>query len=245
MMQPSVAAGPEAPVGILMLATRFARIPGDAGNAATWPFPVLWHVVPRADPRRVVLDGARGLLPAFLDGARQLAARGACLVTTSCGFLALFQAELAAAVDVPVATSALLQIPWLQATLPRGRRVGVVTAAADSLTAAHFEAVGAAPDTPTIGLEGTELFRVVVSGEADTFDARRACLDVVDAGRRLVAAHPEVSAIVLECTNLPPYARALSVATGMPVYDVVSMVGWLRGGSRPRPFTSSARPAVR
>src|SRR5690606_23969646 len=107
---PTTAGPGEAPVGILMLATRFARIPGDVGNAATWPFPVLWEVVPGADPQRVVHDGARGLLPAFVDGARRLASRGACLVTTSCGFLALFQSELAAAVDVPVATSALLQV---------------------------------------------------------------------------------------------------------------------------------------
>ena len=55
-----------APLGILMLEAKFARIPGDMGNAVTWPFPVLYQVVPGASPERVVLEGAQGLLPDFL-----------------------------------------------------------------------------------------------------------------------------------------------------------------------------------
>ena len=107
-----------APLGILMLEAKFARIPGDMGNAVTWPFPVLYQVVPGASPERVVLDGARGLLPAFLDAAENLVRLGAEAITTNCGFLTLFQRELAAHVRVPVATSSLLQVPWVQAMLP-------------------------------------------------------------------------------------------------------------------------------
>src|SRR5580698_8328613 len=92
-------------VGILMLETRFPRIPGDMGNGTTWPFPVLYRVVPGASPQRVVLEGAAGLLPAFIEAARDLVRLGAEAITTNCGFLALFQRELAAAVGVPVATS--------------------------------------------------------------------------------------------------------------------------------------------
>ncbi len=109
-----------APLGILMLETRFARVPGDMGNATTWPFPVLYRVVRGASAERVVLDGAKGLLPAFIAAARELVDEGAEAITTTCGFLSLFQRELAAAVAVPVATSALMQIPWVQATLPPG-----------------------------------------------------------------------------------------------------------------------------
>ena len=115
-----------APLGILMLDARFPRIPGDMGNAGTWPFPVLYRVVTGATPERVVLEGAAGLLPDFLAAASELVAQGAEAITTNCGFLSLFQAELAAHVRVPVATSALLQVPWVQATLPPGKRVGIV-----------------------------------------------------------------------------------------------------------------------
>lgn len=154
-----------APLGILMLESRFPRIPGDIGNALTWPFPVLYRVVRGASPGKVVLQDPRDLLPDFIAAARELVALGAEAITTSCGFLSLFQAEIAAAVQVPVATSALLQIPWVQAMLPPGKRVGVVTVSATTLTPAHLAAAGAPPDTPVAGIEnGRELFRVLVKG---------------------------------------------------------------------------------
>src|SRR5438093_12495106 len=87
-----------APLGILMLEARFARIPGDMGNGQTWPFPVLYKVVRGASPEKVVLNGARGLLPDFVDAAQELVRLGAEAITTNCGFLSLFQKELAAAV---------------------------------------------------------------------------------------------------------------------------------------------------
>src|SRR6266568_2883463 len=108
-----------------MLEARFPRIPGDMGNALTWPFPVLYRVVRGATPERVVLQGAAGLLPDFLAAAAELVALGAEAITTNCGFLSLFQHELAAHAGVPVATSAMLQVPWVQAMLPPGQRVGL------------------------------------------------------------------------------------------------------------------------
>ena len=122
------------PLGILMLEARFPRIPGDMGNATTWPFPVLYHVVHGASPEKVVLHAARGLLPEFIAGAKELVRLGAEAITTNCGFLSLYQEELAAAAGVPVATSSLMQVPWVQATLPPGRRVGVVTISAATLS---------------------------------------------------------------------------------------------------------------
>src|SRR5438105_13367166 len=94
-----------APLGILMLEARFPRIPGDMGNATTWPFPVLYRVVRGASPEKVVLQGARGLLPDFIAAAQELVHLGAEAITTNCGFLSLFQNELAEAAGVPVATS--------------------------------------------------------------------------------------------------------------------------------------------
>lgn len=228
------------PLGILMLEARFPRIPGDMGNGTTWPFPVLYHVVRGASPEKVVLQGARGLLPDFIAGARELVRLGAEAITTNCGFLSLYQQELAAAAGVPVATSALLQVPWVQATLPAGRRVGVVTISASTLTPAHLEAAGAPPDTPVAGTEnGREFFRVLVKAENDDMDIAAAERDVVDAGKELVARHPEVGAIVLECTNMPPYAAALQSGTGLPVYDIYSMITWFHAGLRPRVFNGN------
>lgn len=226
-----------APLGILMLETRFPRIDGDMGNAGTWPFPVLFRVVRGATPEKVVLKGAAGLLPDFLDAAAELVALGAEAITTTCGFLSLFQQELAAHVRVPVATSSLMQVPWVQATLPPGKRVGVITVSQASLTPRHLQAAGVPLDVPVIGTEhGREFFRVLVKAEAEDMDIDLAEQDILEAGRALVARHPEIGAIVLECTNMPPYAAALAEAVGLPVYDIYSMISWFHAGLRPRRF---------
>jgi hypothetical protein len=226
-----------APLGILMLEARFPRIPGDMGNGTTWPFPVLYRVVSGASPEKVVLKGAAGLLPDFIDAAKDLVRLGAEAITTNCGFLALFQRELAAAVGVPVATSSLMQVPWVQATLPPGKRVGLVTVSGSTLSPAHLEGAGVPLDTPLVGTEnGKEFFRVLIKAEKDDMDIAQAERDVVEAGRELVARHPEVGAIVLECTNMPPYAAALQAEVGLPVYDVYSMITWFHAGLRPRAF---------
>ncbi|MBK9608581.1 MAG: aspartate/glutamate racemase family protein [Betaproteobacteria bacterium] len=226
-----------APLGILMLDARFPRIPGDMGNATTWPFPVLYRVVRGASPEKVVLQAARGLLPDFIAAAQDLVRQGAEAITTNCGFLSLFQRELAAAVGVPVATSSLMQVPWVQATLPPGKRVGLVTVSAATLTPDHLAAAGVPLDTPLVGTEGgREFFRVLIKGESEDMDVALAGQDVVDAGRALVAEHPEVGAIVLECTNMPPYAAALQAAVGLPIYDIYSLITWFHAGLRPRAF---------
>lgn len=225
------------PLGILMLQARFPRIPGDMGNGTTWPFPVLYRVVGGASPDKVVLKGATGLLPDFIAAAQELVELGAEAITTNCGFLSLFQRELAAAVNVPVATSSLMQVPWVQATLPPGKRVGVVTVSAATLTPAHLEAASVPLDTPVAGTEnGREFFRVLIKAEKDDMDVDLARQDVVDAALTLAARHPDLGAIVLECTNMPPYAAAIQEATGLPVYDIYSMISWFHAGLRPRRF---------
>src|ERR1700754_4933182 len=149
-------------VGILMLEARFPRIPGDMGNALTWPFPVLYRVVSGATPEKVVLKGAEGLLPDFLAAAQELVGLGAEAITTNCGFLSLFQRKLAAHLRVPVASSSLMQVPWVQSTLPPDRRVGILTVCRAALTSAHLEAVGIPLDTPIAGTEnGREFYRVL------------------------------------------------------------------------------------
>src|SRR5437660_3152321 len=172
-------------VGILMLETRFPRIPGDMGNALTWPFPVLYKVVPGATPDRVVRHKSAGLINAFLDAAAELVQLGADGITTTCGFLSLYQREIAQHVGVPVATSSLMQIPFIERILPPGRRVGVLTVSAASLTAEHLVAAGADPATPVVGTEGGSEFTRVLLNDEDRLDAAAAERDILDAGDEL------------------------------------------------------------
>src|SRR5262250_1668894 len=173
-------------VGILMLETRFPRIPGDMGNAETWPFPVLYKVVPGASPRRVVCEKAAGLLDEFLGAADELARLGADGITTTCGFLSLYQREIAAHVGVPVATSSLMQIPFIERILPPGKRVGVLTISAASLTEAHLRAAGADPATPVVGTDDGSEFTRAILGDEERLDVAAAERDILDAGEALV-----------------------------------------------------------
>ena len=223
-------------LGILMLETRFPRIPGDMGHAGTWPFPVLYKVVRGASPRRVVTERAAGLLDPFLAAAQELVELGADGITTTCGFLSLYQREIAAHVGVPVATSSLMQVPFLQSVLPPGRRVGVITVSAASLTADHLAAIGVDPDLPVMGTEGGREFTRVLLGDEPVLDAAAAERDILEAGDALLARHPDLGAVVLECTNMTPYARALRDRLGLPVYDIYSFVTWFQAWLSPRDF---------
>jgi Asp/Glu/hydantoin racemase len=222
-------------VGILVLDSPYPRIPGDTGNALTWPFPVLYKVVRGATASRVVGGKAKGLLGAFLDNATELVEMGADGITTSCGFLSLYQAELAAHCGVPVAASSLMQVPAVAGLLPPGKTVGVITVSASDLTAEHLTAAGAPTDTPVVGADGWPFLE-------EPKDTRPAidiahCEDLVlNAGRDLVARHPAVGAVVLECTRMVPFASALSAETGLPVYDIYSFVSWFHAGLAPRDF---------
>lgn len=213
-------------IGVLMLDTPFRRLPGDIGNARTFDFPVQFRVVKGADPARVVHGEAKGLLQPFVDAALDMVAAGVRGITTSCGFLALLQREMAAALPVPVATSSLLQAPVIEAMLPAGRRVGILTFAAEALTERHLAAVGVRTDTPIEGLPPDSLFRSVYGAKGGESDIDRLEAEVVAAARRLVAKHPEVGAILCECTNLPPHAAAIAAATGLPVFDIIGFIDW-------------------
>ena len=196
----------------------------------------------------MVVDAADGLVDAFCEAARELEEAGVQAIGTSCGMLAIHQQTLAAAVGVPFFSSSLLQVPAVLAALGPGRAVGVLTISADTLTPAHFAAVG---------VDAMMLERVVVAGleQADALyrpiidnrgplDVARAEAQVVAAAVGLVEAHPEVGALVLECTNLPPYSAAIQQATGLPVWDAINLIRWIHAAVRQRPYDRSAMPNV-
>jgi hypothetical protein len=177
-----------------------------------------------------------GLANAFLDAAAELVRLGADGITTTCGFLSLCQREIAAHVGVPVATSSLMQIPLIERLLPPGRRVGVLTVSAASLTREHLLAAGADADTPVVGTDGGREFTRVMLQDEPRLDAAAAERDILDAGEELVARYPETGAVLLECTNMVPYSRAVSEHLRLPVFSIYSFVTWFQAGLAPRDF---------
>lgn len=215
------------PIGIIMLDTNFPRPPGDVGNATTFPFPVRYKIVKGAVPARVMgRDPDRSLIEPFITAAQELEQEGVRAITTSCGFLAIYQRELAEAVAVPMLTSALLQVPLAARTIRSDQKVGILTEK-EELTERHFQAAGfSSSDIPVVvkGFPPDAVFPTVFFG-----DKREADTDVLEAemvalARALVEEHPDVGAIVCECTNFVPYSQAMRRATGLPLYDLFTLV---------------------
>ena len=225
-----------ASIGILMLEARFPRIPGDMGNALSWPFPVHYRVVRGASPDRVVRRRAEGLLDAFIEAGRELVADGADGITTNCGFLSLFQPELAEALGVPVATSSLMQAPLIQATLPPGKRVGILTISGETMTAEHLAKAGVPADTPVMGTEGGNEFTRVILDNEPRLDIEAARRDMIEAAHAFTAANPDLGAILLECTNMVPYAADVRAATGLPVHSIHNFICWFQASLTPPRF---------
>jgi len=217
-------------LGILTLDTEFPRIPGDVGAPETFSFPVRHAAVRGAFVDDVVHRGEDTLLPRFVAAAAELVEGGCIGIATTCGFLVRWQHELTAELDVPVLTSALLQLPLVQRCLPRHRRVGVVTYSAAALSPALIGAAGADPFTPIEGVDPLGYFGRAIRHGAAQLDRDRMAEDVVAAARRLAAAHHDLGAIVLECANMPPYRDAVEAALELPVFDAAQLVSWFYAG---------------
>lgn len=224
-------------IGILVNEAHFPRLPGALGNATTFPFPVLHLVVRGATGERVVREADHAIIEPYLAGARELEAAGARAITTSCGFTAMFQRELTEAVNVPVFASSLLLVPVIARMLRPGQRVGIVTADAMHLTPRHFEGAGIdGARVAVAGLEGRPEFEAVVFRDKPDLDVARMQAEVVDVATALVARHPEVRALLLECSLLPPFAPAVQAATRLPVFDFTTLVSMVHSALVRHPF---------
>lgn len=212
--------GPHGFLGVIVLDTHFPRPPGDIGCPQTWSragIAARLRVVPGASARRVVQEQDPALLRPFIEAARALAADGARLITTSCGFLAGWQAQLQAAVPVRMITSSLLQCADLPAP-------GIVTFDAAALHPALLSKAGVPAGTPVQGLApGCELQSRILADHT-VLDLAQAQQDVVAAAMGLVSRCPQVQTVVLECTNMPPYRAAVARATGRPVRDLETLL---------------------
>lgn len=212
-------------VGVMMLDTTFPRPPGDVGNARTFDYPVYYEVVEGADPVRVVREQDPELLEPFVEAARDLVDRGAVAVTTGCGFLLMFQDELADRIpDVPLFTSSLLQIPLVKSMIASDQKIGVLSADEGSLDRIDHHVLTENADRLVYeGVADSGSFQDVIIDQTDPhLHLDEVGEDVVAAATRLTREH-DVGAIVFECTNLRPYVDEVQAATGLPVFDYLTL----------------------
>lgn len=214
-------------IGVLCLDSQFPKPPGHIKNPSGLSFPVLYQTISGATVAKLLNDPPDNFVEPFIEAARHLEEQGVRALTGSCGFLALFQRELAAAVNVPVFASSLIQLPLVWNMIGQRGRVGVLTASKSSLTKKHFAAVGAS-DVPIAvqGMEDCREFREVI------LEARRSDMDIAKIEAELLASakvlannNQDMRALVLECTDMPPYAHKIQQELKMPVFDLTTLAG--------------------
>ena len=222
-------------IGILMLDSQFPRIPGDIGNPVTWPFPVRFAVVPGATPQAVVCEDVEPFVQAFIAAGKTLVAEGCRGISTTCGFLALIRPRLAQELGVPVAASSLEQAQMILPMLGPDQQIGILTISARTLSAEHLRVAGVPEGAPVQGVDGTAFARTILDNvpELDVEQARR---DMVSHAVKLVNEHPSVGAILLECTNMVPYATDIAQATKRPVFSVATYLQWFHESLAPRSY---------
>ncbi len=230
-----------ASIGVLCLDTRFPKPPGHIRNPSGLDFSVTYETVRGATVKELVFDPSSKYIAPFIDAAKRLEAKGVRAITGSCGFLALFQKELAAAVKIPVFASSLIQVPLVYHLTGAAAPVGVLTASGDNLTPAHFAAVGAA-DIPVViqGMEGRSEFNdVIIEAKRTTMDVGKIEAEVLAAASAMIDAHPEIRGLVLECTDMPPYAYQLHARFGLPVFDLTTLATMVHDAVSRTPYTGS------
>jgi hypothetical protein len=212
-------------LGLIKLDTLFPRWPGDLGLASSWGPSVQEVVVAGALPHLIVKQqqsfDSSPFAPAFGAAVLQLLQSGASAITTSCGFLVLWQQALQALSPVPVVTSSLCLLPAL---LQQEQRVGVLTIDAQSLTPMHWQGAGLSGDKVgelvVGGLAPDSHFCQSILGNQAFLDPVRAEQEVVAAALRILESAPHLKTLVLECTNLPPYQSGIEKATGLKVLSL-------------------------
>jgi hypothetical protein len=217
----------KAKLGVLMLDTSFPRIPGDVGNPLSYGYPVLFRTVRGATVQRVVYEADPLLLENFIEAAQDLQEQGAAAITSSCGFLSLFQDRVAQAVSVPVFLSSLLQVPLAYALTQR--RVAIVTANADRLTEEVLCCAGIDQRIPfaVIGLQDVPVFSEPVLNDGASLQRELIEQEILFKASGLVDQYRDIGSFVFECHNLAPYAKTVQQATGRPVFDIIDFANWI------------------
>ena len=224
------------PLGILMLEGKMAQVPGCMACEATFPYPVIRHVV-KGSRTPLSAAEAEAMLPLYQAAAVELERRGVAAITANCGLIALLQRELAEAVRVPVVTSALLLVPAVH-RMTGGRRVGILTFFPAAVGERNYNASGwSSRDIPVAlaGVGASEAWLEFLRTKEVPDDLRRRLeADLLAVARGLLAEHPDVGAFVAECTMLPACLQTLRDAIGLPVYDILNLLDFAMAG-RHRP----------
>ncbi|MDA0702638.1 MAG: aspartate/glutamate racemase family protein [Proteobacteria bacterium] len=223
--------------GILLLDYQGPFVPGDVGNADTYDYPVLFKVVEGATYPRV-FTGDPELEPAIIKAAQELEAQGVKAISSDCGFFLNYQDVIAKAVNIPVCASSLLQVPFVASFLGKSKSIGVITADSTALSNHMIAKTGLDNDRKLVikGMQEQPCFDKQIMQEGDELVTEDIERETVEVALEMQRENPDLGAIVLECSMLPPYSKAVQEATGLPVYDFITMIDYFQRGTHQKAY---------
>lgn len=216
-------------LGIMVLDDAYPGFPGDVRNASGYPYPIQYEIVEGIDNYALLWAEDKGPCYAPIkQAAKKLERMGCKAIAAECGYFAYFQKDVTSYVDIPVFMSSLLQVPFIQQLIGVKKTVGIVCAQKRFLSDIHLQNVG-------IDLES----KFLIAGALDEYgcpefdnlwdpekrserpeayydkaekDMIRICVD-------FYKANPNIGAIMLECTGMQPFARAIQREVDLPVFS--------------------------
>jgi len=175
----------------------------------------------------------------FCQAVRWLENKGASGITGDCGFMMAFQQIAAKAANIPVFMSSMIQCPMVSVAYDKFDKILILTANSATLkpqkevllNKCGFDVV----DTRFVirGCQDVPGFDAVAKG--DKVDVEKVTPGVVTMTRDILTQEPYIRAIILECTELPPYADALRAATDLPVFDAITCADFFISSRKDNP----------
>lgn len=215
----------------------YPLIPGNVVNAYTYDFPVRMRAVENLTNTRL-FNADPTIVDDIIHAAKVMVEKeGVRAICSACGFFGNYHKQVAAALDVPVAMSSLVQIPLIQSLIKPGQKIGILTANAGAMTEELFHNCGVT-NTENLVVKDTldtKEFACVVemNGQFDNAIARE---EVVSKAIELVNENEDIGAILLECSDMPPYASYIQAAVNLPVFDFITLIRWLHNATTQRPY---------
>jgi len=231
-------------VGILQLAANIPMLPGDVGNPTTFNYPVIYELIEEIDPFWVLAEKPHPVvMKKVIAACKRLTMQGVTTIIGNCGFFANYQPEVSASLDpgVQFFPSSLNQVPMLLVSVGSNKKVGILTASKKLLMPS--------PALKNVGVTDEDMKRIVVygnedgkqmklvTGETGRFNPKALEKELVDLATKMIKEHPDVGAVVLECTEFPPYAHAIQNAVRRNVWDFTTMANFMQDGAMRKPFT--------
>ncbi len=225
------------PLGIIMPVVGYPQIPGNVANPWTYDFPVMMK------DAEITISQLFGADDAALNELKRvgkyMVEHGCRAISGNCGYFANFQKELAEYLPVPVAMSSLLQINWIKPLLRKDEKIGVVCADAGSMSAETLRNVGVEDASCCVfeGMTGISQFGAACRCEPGMhpYNPQIFGEEVCELALKLQREN-NLGAILLECSDLPPFSHMVARATNLPVFDFTTLHNWLFNGICRKPF---------